>query len=181
MAPGHQLSLPRGVPQPAQQYVFALPGVDLPEHRFHNRLAPSINRPTLLRLQPPRHPLGHRRTLRNPAPRRLRNRTPMLEPAGGNEERRLPGSLQGTDMFQIRCRAIPRVGTPPARHRVQSRGGVFDHQHRLLHVHRGVVQFGGHDHLVIGINNGLGVAAVVVGTISGLQDPRVRVCVIDCL
>ena len=83
-----QVPLVGGLLQPAQQHEFALPGVNLTEHRLHDRFAPRINGAAPLRLQLPGHALLQRRICWDPTPGNLGNTFAVLHPAGRDEKLR---------------------------------------------------------------------------------------------
>lgn len=90
----------RGAFQPPQQQVLALPGVDLPEDRLHEGLAPGMDLLPDLGLQRPGHSLTGGGIGRNPAPRRCEDRVPCFMRAA-EMENPVPGSA-------FRSRAISR-------------------------------------------------------------------------
>jgi len=54
---GDEVPLVAGVVQPAKEKVFALPGMDLTEHRFNDRFASGVSLLAGLGFQLPGHPL----------------------------------------------------------------------------------------------------------------------------
>src|SRR5207245_3357898 len=78
--------------------------LDLPEHRFHDDLTPTVGLLAAGREERARHALTQRHILRGSPPRR-RSRLAMLLPARGDE--RLDAfRLQGPDVV---LRTVPRV------------------------------------------------------------------------
>lgn len=72
--------------QPAQELVFALPGVDLPEDGFDDGLAPGVDRLALLGFQFPGHAFCGGGVRRDPATGRIGDLVAVIHPGGRNEE-----------------------------------------------------------------------------------------------